>query len=163
MTKLCNFIEAVYLPWQSHRPVFRPYQEVLAELAAFKVDSDDGSHTLKNTFINRHVLRTIGFALSNKSVKSETKKMIQLVRHQYSRKRDSCMPVDAKGDKLEDASEDKDLLDIITDKQLDLLRLSKPKSAVDLHLEELRFKCDDLMGASSNKIVRSDSSKSVLT
>ena len=36
MTKLCNFIEAVYLPWQSHRPGFRPYQEVLAELASFK-------------------------------------------------------------------------------------------------------------------------------
>ena len=100
MTNLCNFIEAVYLPWQSHRPFFRPYQEVLAELAAFKGDNNDGSLSLKNTFIKRHVLRTIGFALRNKSVKSETKKMIQFVRHQYSRKRDSCLPVDAKGAKI---------------------------------------------------------------
>ena len=119
MTNLCNFIEAVYLPWQSHRPVFRPYQEVLAELAAFKGDNNDGSLSLKNTFINRHVLRTIGFALRNKSVKSETKKMIQLVRHQYSRKRDSCLPVDAKGAKPEDVSEETDLLEIIRDNQLD--------------------------------------------
>ena len=68
MTKLCNFIEAVYLPWKSHRPVFRHYQEVLTELAAFKRDNDDSPHP-KDTFINQHVLRTIGFALQNKSVK----------------------------------------------------------------------------------------------
>ena len=157
MTRLCNFIQAVYLPWQSHRPVFRPYREVLAELAAFKGDNEDSSHALKNTFINRHILRTIGFALSNKSVKSETKKMIQLVRHQYSRKRDSCLADDAKGDKLEDGSQETDLLEIVTDNQLDQLCLSKPKTAVDKHLEELRLKCDNLMAASSNKTVRSDS------
>ena len=90
MTKLCNFIEAVYLPWKSDRPVFRPYQEVLAELASFRRD-DDNSLRPKDTFINQHVLRTIGFALANKSVNSETKKMIQLVLHQFSRKRDSCL------------------------------------------------------------------------
>ena len=92
MTKLCNFIEAVYLPWRSHRPTFRPYQEVLDELASFKWDNNDDSIPPKNTFISQHVLRTIGFALSNKSVNSETKKMIQLVRHQFSRKRDCCLP-----------------------------------------------------------------------
>ena len=93
MTKLCNFIEAVYLPWRSRRPVFRAYQQVLDELASFKRDNIDVSLPPNNTFINQHVLRTIGFALSNKSVNSETKKMIQLVRHQFSRRRDSCMGV----------------------------------------------------------------------
>ena len=70
MTKLCNFIEAVYLPWKSHKPGFRPYQEVLAELAAFKANTQVDNVNNKNTFINQHVLRAIGFALSNKSVKS---------------------------------------------------------------------------------------------
>ena len=163
MTRLCNFIEAVYLPWKSHRPVFRPYQEVLAELAAFNGDNNPDSLHVKNTFINRHVLRTIRFALSNKSVNSETKKMIQLVRHQYSRKRDSCLPVDAKGEKPEDGSEETDLLEIIRDNQLDQLCLSKPKSAADEHIDELCLKCDNLMAASSKQIVRSVVSKSVLS
>ena len=112
MTKLCNFIEAVYLPWRSHRPTFRPYQEVLDELASFKWDNNDDSIPPKNTFINQHILRTIGFALSNKSVNSETKKMIQLVRHQFSRKRDCCLPEGVRGDKNKDIAEDRDLVDI---------------------------------------------------
>ena len=65
--------------------------------------------------------------------------------------------------KSEDVSEETDLLEIIRDNQLDQLCLSKPKSAVNEHLEELRLKRDNLMAASSNKIVRSDISKSVLT
>ena len=92
------------------------------------MDNNDDSILPKNTFINQHVLRTIGFALSNKSVKSETKKMIQLVRHQFSRKRDSCLPVGAYVDKNKDASEEADLLEIIRDNQLDELCLAKPKS-----------------------------------
>ena len=121
MTKLCNFIEAVYLPWRSRRPVFRPYQQVLDELASFKGDNNDASLPPNNTFINQHVLRTIGFALSNKSVNSETKKMIQLVRHQFSRKRDCCLPEGVRGDKAKDIAEDRDLLDMVRDYQLDVL------------------------------------------
>ena len=86
MTKVCNFIEAVYLPWKRPERGFRPYQEVLAELASFKYGSNDDTLPRTDTFINKHILRTIGFAQNNKSVTSETKKMIQLVRHQFSRK-----------------------------------------------------------------------------
>ena len=149
MTKLCNFIEAVYLPWRSHRPSFRPYQEILDELASFKWDNNDDSIPPKNTFINQHILRTIGFALSNKSVNSETKKMIQLVRHQFSRKRDCCLPEGVRGDKAKDIAEDRDMLDMVRDHQLDALCLGKPKSAVDVHLEELRLNCDNLMAVPS--------------
>ena len=162
MTKLCNFIEAVYLPWRSHRPTFRPYQEVLDELASFKWDNSDDSRTPKNTFINQHVLRTIGFALSNKSVNSETKKMIQLVRHQFSRKRDCCLPDGVSGDKTKDIAEDRDLLDIVSDNQLDVLCLGKRKSAVDVHLEELRLNCDSLMAVSSKNKASNVNSKFVL-
>ena len=149
MTKLCNFIEAVYLPWRSHRPSFRPYQEILDELASFKWDNNDDSIPPKNTFINQHILRTIGFALNNKSINSETKKMIQLVRHQFSRKRDCCLPEGVRGDKAKDIAEDRDMLDMVRDHQLDALCLGKPKSAVDVHLEELRLNCDNLMAVPS--------------
>ena len=162
MTKLCNFIEAVYLPWKSDRPLFRPYQEVLAELASFK-RGDDNSLRPKDTFINQHVLRTIGFALANKSVNSETKKMIQLVRHQFSRKRDSCLSGGPTGDKAEDASEDADLFEIIRDNQLDELCLSKPKSAADEHLDELRLNCNGLLADSSSGEVSRENSTYVLS
>ena len=75
MTKLCNFIEAVYLPWKDVRRGFRPYREVLAELREIKF-GDNGEPTIKQSFINKHILRTIGFALDNKGVSSGTKKMI---------------------------------------------------------------------------------------
>ena len=149
MAKLCNFIEAVYHPWRSRRPVFRPYQQVLDELASFKRDYNNASLPPNNTFINQHVLRTIGFALSNKSVNSETKKMIQLVRHQFSRRRDSCMGVGVSDDKTKDIAEERDLLDIIRTNQLDELCLGKRKSAVDVHLDELRLNCDNLMAVQS--------------
>ena len=48
---------------------------------------NDGEQSIKQSFINKHIVRTIGFALNNKGVSSGTKKMIQLVRHQFSRKR----------------------------------------------------------------------------
>ena len=51
MTKLCNFIEAVYLPWNDVQRGFRPYQEVLAELSEFKFGDDDGEPTIKTSFI----------------------------------------------------------------------------------------------------------------
>ena len=83
MTKLCNFIEAVYLPWKDVCRGFRPYQEVLAELKEFKFGNDEGEPTIKTSFINKHILRTIGFALNNKGVSSGTKKMIHLIRYQF--------------------------------------------------------------------------------
>ena len=75
----------------------RPYQEVLVELASFKYGSGDDNLPRTDTFINKHILRTIGFALNNKSVASETKKMIQLVRHQFSRKRGDTLGTSSGG------------------------------------------------------------------
>ena len=48
MTKLCNFIEAVYLPWKNVQRGFRPYEEVLAELREFKFGNGDGQASGKN-------------------------------------------------------------------------------------------------------------------
>ena len=134
-------------------------------MAAFQRDRENNDDSLawKNTFINKHVLRTIGFALCNKSVKSETKKMIQLVRHQFSRKRSSCLSMGAYVDKAEDASEERDLMEIIRDSQLDELCVTKPKSPVDKHLEELRLKCETLMGESSKKKDLSDNKNFILS
>ena len=83
MTKLCNFIEAVYLPQKDVHRGFRPYQEVVDELRNFKYGNCDGP----SSFINKHIIRTIAFALNNKGISHDAKKMIQLVRHQFSRKR----------------------------------------------------------------------------
>ena len=68
--------------------------------------------------------------------------MIQLVRHQFSRKRDSCFSGGLLGEKDQDASEDADLFEIIRDNQLNELCLSKSKSAAEIHLDELRLNCD---------------------
>ena len=136
MTKLCNFIEAVYLPWKDVRRGFRPYQEVLAELSEFKFGNDEGEPTTKTSFINRHIVRTIGFALNNKGVSSSTKKMIQLVRHQFSRKR-GALSCYLDEDKRFDQAEEMEMLEVLRDNQLDLLGNSKPKTAIDLHIDEL--------------------------
>ena len=128
MTKLCNFIEAVYLAWTNVRRGFRPYQEVLAELREFKFGDDDGEPTVKTSFINRHILRTIGFALNNKGVSSSTKKMIQLVRHQFSRKRGALSCYLDEDDRF-DRAEEMEMLEVLRDNQLDILGHSKPKTA----------------------------------
>ena len=142
MTKLCNFIEAVYLPWNDVRRGFRPYQEVLAELSEFKFGNDEGEPTSKTSFINKHVLRTIGFALNNKGVSSGTKKMIQLVRHQFSRKRGAISCYLNEDERFEQA-EEMEMLDVVRENQLDLLGISKPKKPMDLHIEELltQYRC----------------------
>ena len=124
MTKLCNFIEAVYLPWNDVERGFRPYQEVLAELSEFKFGDDDGEPTIKTSFINRHILRTIGFALNNKGVSYSTKKMIQLVRHQFSRKRGALSGYLDEDDRF-DQAEQMDMLEALRDNQLDILGNSK--------------------------------------
>ena len=54
-----------------------------------KFGNGDECGCATSTFMNKHILRTIGFALNNKGISSDTKKMIQLVRHQFSRKRGS--------------------------------------------------------------------------
>ena len=41
MTKLCNFIQVVYLPWKYPERGFRPYQDVMAELASFTYGYED--------------------------------------------------------------------------------------------------------------------------
>ena len=132
MTKLCNSIEAVYLPWKDVQRGFRPYQEVLEELREFKYGTGAG----RGTFINKHILRTIGFTLNNKGISFDEKKMIQLVRHQFSRKRGALSGFIDETDVDKDIQE-MELLQVLRDNQLDLLGVSKRKTAMDLHLEEL--------------------------
>ena len=119
MTKVCNFIEAVYLPWKCPERGFRPYQEVLAELASFKYGSNDDTLPRTDTFINKHMLRTIGFALNNRGVTSQTKKMIQLVRHQFSRKRGNTVGTSSDGSGRKYGSQVREMLEVVRDVQLD--------------------------------------------
>ena len=136
MTKLCNFIEAVYLPWKDPQRGFRPYQEVLAELREFKFGSGDGHSSSANSFVNQHVVRTIGFALKNKGISYEAKKMIQLIRHQFSRKRGALSGF-LDDEQIRDHVEERELLEIVREDQLDILSMPKKKNAMDLHVDEL--------------------------
>ena len=151
MTKVCNFIEAVYLPWKHPEHGFRPYQEVLVELASFKYGSNDDTLPRTDTFINKHILRTIGFALNNKGVSSETKKMIQLVRHQFSRKRGDTLGTSSGGSSRGDGSVERELLEVIRDVQLDEICGAKKISAYDQYLDDLKKRYNSLMGNIDHK------------
>ena len=110
LRKLTNFIQAVYLPWPKDIEGFRPPLDVIAELETYmkenlkmdqhndlapddsNVDDCDRKKNMPRTigsYINGHIRRTIGFALSAPDVKHDTKKMINLLRHQFSRKRET--------------------------------------------------------------------------
>ena len=136
MTKLCNFIEAVYLPWKDPRRGFRPYEEVLAELRRFKFGNGDGHSCSANSFVNQHIVRTIGFALNNKGISYEAKKMIQLIRHQFSRKRGALSGF-LDDEQIRDHIEERELLEIVREDQLEILSMPKKKTAMDLHVDEL--------------------------
>ena len=151
MTKVCNFIEAVYLPWKCPERGFRPYQEVLAELASFKYGSDDGTLPRTDNFINKHILRTIGFALNNRGVTSETKKMIQLVRHQFSRKRGDTVGTSSVGSGKRDGSVDRELLEVVRDVHLDEICGPKTISAYDQYIDDVRKRYNSLMGTVDHK------------
>ena len=118
-------------------------------MSAFRTDAHNESFPPKNTYINQHVLRTIGFALGNKSVSSETKKMIQLVRHQFSRKRDSCFSVASIDDKVKDAADQQELLEMVRDNQLDDICGTRPKKAIDRHIDDLLEQYINLVYTSS--------------
>ena len=78
------------------------------------------------SFINGHIRRTIGFALSAPNVTHETKKMIQLLRHQFSRKRSKLF--ERRDNDLD--TEFKDVLDdyaeISCEAQADMLAKNNP-------------------------------------
>mgnify|MGYP003723480399 CR=1 FL=1 len=114
-------------------------------MASFKYGSDDGTLPRTDTFINKHILRTIGFALNNKSVTSETKKMIQLIRHQFSRKRGDTVGTFSDGSGKRDGSVDRELLEVVRDAQLDEI-CPKRMSTYDKYLDDVKKRYDSLMG-----------------
>ena len=163
ITKLCNFIEAVYLPWKNVQRGFRPYQEVLAELREFEYGNGDEHSPRANSFINKHIIRTIGFALNNKGISYEAKKMIQLVRHQFSRKRGALSDIlnDDSGNRL---MEEMELLEVVRDNQLEMLGISKGKTAMKLHVEELLAQYRSLTtGANPDYLSHSPTEKVVMS
>ena len=91
LTKLTNFIQAVYLPWSKDVQNFRPPLDVIAELETYMnenlkmdqrndiiedetdvEDCDRKEHMPRNIglYINSHIRRTIGFALSAPDIAS---------------------------------------------------------------------------------------------
>ena len=93
LTKLTNFIQAVYLPWSKDVQNFRPPLDVIAELETYMnenlkmdqrndiiedetdvEDCDRKEPMPRNigSYINGHIRRTIGFALSAPDVTSDT-------------------------------------------------------------------------------------------
>ena len=62
--------------------------------------------------------------------------MIQLVRHQFSRKRGALSCYLDEDDRF-DRAEEMEMLEVLRDNQLDVIAHSKPKTAIDLHIDEL--------------------------
>ena len=164
LRKLTNFIQAVYLPWNKDVQEFRPPWDVIADLEKYmnsnlemdkkndkgdcgeyeEKKGDSGEYEEKQSlhrnigsFINGHIRRTIGFALSAPNVTHETKKMIQLLRHQFSRKRAKLF--ERRDNELD--SEFQDVLDdyaeISCEAQADMLAKNKSKTRMDKHLADV--------------------------
>ena len=157
LRKLTNFIQAVYLPWTKDVQGFRPPLEVIAELETYmnnlEMDNDSDEKETRDesddyeekqslprnigSFINAHIRRTIGFALSAPNVTHETKKMIQLLRHQFSRKRSKLF--ERQHGEFETVSNDvlDDYAEILCEAQADMLAKNKPTTRMDKHLADV--------------------------
>ena len=158
LRKLTNFIQAVYLPWSKDIEGFRPPLDIIAELETYmsdnlkmdkrkvviaeKADVDDCDQKENlpqniGSYINGHIRRTIGFALSAPNVTHETKKMIQLLRHEFSRKRENLF------ERLKSRHDEevRDILEdyaaILCEAQADQLALNKATTRMDKHLSDV--------------------------
>ncbi|MEL7307595.1 MAG: AAA family ATPase, partial [Pseudomonadota bacterium] len=177
MTKLTNFIQAVYLPWSEDVEKFRPPLDVIAELETYMTknltmdqrneiiedetdveECEQKEHMPRNigSYINSHIRRTIGFALSAPDVKHDTKKMIQLLRHQFSRKRQKLF----EGHNSTYDEEDSDILgeyaEVMCEAQADRLAPNKHKTRMEKHLDDVfnsleRLRDEDQKGFSESK------------
>ena len=158
MRKLTNFIQAVYLPWSKDIEKFRPPKDVIAELETYmsnnlemdkhndnlgdKAEVDDcqekeGLPSNIGSYINGHIRRTIGFALSAPNVTYETKKMIQLLRHEFSRKREKLF-TRQKDDQDENARDVlEEYTEILCEAQADMLAKNKAETRMDKHLRDV--------------------------
>ena len=158
LTKLTNFIQAVYLPWPKDIQGFRPPLDVIAELETYmkensKIDQhndlapdesnvddcdrNENMHRTIGSYINGHIRRTIGFALSAPDVKHDTKKMINLLRHQFSRKRETLFEGNRNTHDEEVSQILEEYAEIMCDVQADNLAHTKPTTRMDKHLDDV--------------------------
>ena len=171
LRKLTNFIQAVYLPWSKDVEKFRPPLDVIAELETYMnenvkmdqrneniadetdVDECDRKENMQRhigTYINQHMSRTIGFALSAPDVTYDTKKMIQLLRHEFSRKREKLF----EGYKNRHDEEVSDILEeyaeILCEAQADKLAQNKAKTRMDKYLNDVQKSLEGLTDDDQN-------------
>ena len=102
------------------------------------------------SFINGHIRRTIGFALSAPNVTHETKKMIQLLRHQFSRKRAKLF--ERRDNEFNSDFQDvlDDYAEMACDAQVDMLAKNKAKTRMDKHLADVFKSIERLAPANDN-------------
>ena len=77
--------------------------------------------------------------------------MIQLVRHQFSRKRGDTHCTSSGGSGRGDGSVERELLEVIRDAQLDEICGAKKISAYDRYLDDLKKRYNSLMGNVDHK------------
>ena len=158
LKKLTNFIQAVYLPWSKDVEKFRKPSEVIAELETYMnknlemdqlneiiaddndVDEFDRKEQMPRnigTYINQHIRRTIGFALSAPNVTHDTKKMIQLLRHEFSRKREKLFEgyLSRHDEEISDVLEE--YAEVVCEAQAAMLARNKAKTRMDKHLDDV--------------------------
>ena len=92
---------------------------------------------MKNTFIGKHLLRTIHNTLTVPNVSYETKKGIQILRHEFSRRR-SCLFNTMENESKEDfEEEEEDFNALMCQAQLNAPLPEPAPTQMDRHLENV--------------------------
>ena len=126
MKKLTDYIHSVFLPFEKNINKCRDPFDIKAEL-----------QLMKSSYIGRHTLRTINNTLSIPNVSYETRKGIQILRHEFSRKRSSLFNQSdlANIEKFDEHEED--FTSLLNEALLIALLPEKQPTRMDHHLENV--------------------------
>ena len=159
LRKLTNFIQTVFLPWNKNVKKFRDSASVIEELHSYMnicenskadniiVHSNDGCSSSKEiteevekvrysaaTFINQHIRRTINFGLSAPAVTYREKQMLQLVRHEFSRKRFNLYSNQPEEQKYTDQNIIEQYAELLCDSNADVEKENRRRAILKKHL-----------------------------
>ena len=145
---------------------FRSPDDVLEQLASFMKDSEEEDTSVMNSdnrknileneddlcvvrrsvasFINQHIRRTIGFALSTPAVTYKTKRMLQLVRHEFSRERNTFFSTSANERISSEPTFIEDYAAVVNEVHAEKAKTEKSNLNMDKHLQSVMKKVDKL-------------------
>ena len=120
-------------------------------------DDDDSAPEMKEvqhvqystaSFINQHLRRTIGFGVSAPAVTYKEKKMIQLVRHEHSRKRFTIFSEEPQERNHVDANIIEEYAELLCEANADLDTQSRSRTVLKKHLTTVVQEVEKLYSSS---------------